>query len=286
MIKKIIFCVIVLCFLLSGANAYISGDTNGDSKITLSDVIYLVNFIFRSGNPPVPSEAGDVNASCTVTLSDVLGTVNYVLKGQPIRGCPAWGEAVNLGSLANLEIGAYSPSLSSPGLVLYFAETGTNGSEEIYQSIWNGFSWTQPVRLSSSLDRPGPEQVAFKMASLNTGGWDYGPGITTDGKVTWNGSDWGLPVRLGGDVNWSFAESPTVSADGLTLYYSRGTLKGTKTYVSYWKGTDWTVGEPLEAANAGGTAAGPQISYDNRTLYFYSDRPGSYGGVDTWVISR
>jgi hypothetical protein len=339
--------LLVIAVPLSTSWAFIPGDANSDSKITLADAIYLVNFIFRSGKPPVPPEAGDVNASCTVTLSDIIGLVNYIFKGMPIQGCPAWGQPQNLGSPPNSNGGEYSPGISSNGLVLYFAHpTPPSGLEDIFQSIWNGFNWSEPVKLNDNINSLGWEQDPCISAdgkklyfsaydrpggygkfdvwvsewdttlndwspptnlgpNINTGGWDYGPSISSDGKTlyfvsdsllpnagifksTWNGTSWGPAVRLSENVNInSTSEAPSISPDGLTLYFTLQSIAGKQTYVSYWDGLDWTLAQFLEAANDSATAAGPQISFNGRTLYFYSSRSaGSYGGHDIWMIRR
>lgn len=61
---------------------YVCGDvnaSNGDPD--LSDVIYLVNFLFMSGPTPVNMNAADVNCSGDVDLSDVIALVNYLFIG-------------------------------------------------------------------------------------------------------------------------------------------------------------------------------------------------------------
>lgn len=58
------------------------GDTNADKQVTVSDVIYLVNYLFKGGPLPVPvMEAGDPNCDGKVTVSDVIYLVNYLFKG-------------------------------------------------------------------------------------------------------------------------------------------------------------------------------------------------------------
>ncbi|MCJ7459675.1 MAG: cupredoxin domain-containing protein [candidate division Zixibacteria bacterium] len=59
------------------------GDANGDSKITVSDVVYLVNYLFKGGPPPNPLLTGDANCDTKVTVSDVVYLVNYLFKGGP-----------------------------------------------------------------------------------------------------------------------------------------------------------------------------------------------------------
>lgn len=62
----------------------VPGDVNGDTLVTSSDIIRLVNYVFKSGAPPQPStEAGDINCSGQVTSADIINLVNYVFKGGP-----------------------------------------------------------------------------------------------------------------------------------------------------------------------------------------------------------
>jgi hypothetical protein len=71
----------------------ISGDANGDGKVTVSDVVYLINYLFKGGLPPIgPSDA---NGDGKVTVSDVVYLINYLFKGgpppAPLSGVP-WCE--------------------------------------------------------------------------------------------------------------------------------------------------------------------------------------------------
>lgn len=60
----------------------VSGDINEDLTVTASDVIELVNYIFKGGNTPRPCEAaGDINCSGAVTSADIIALVNYIFKG-------------------------------------------------------------------------------------------------------------------------------------------------------------------------------------------------------------
>jgi hypothetical protein len=58
-----------------------TGDINGATGITSSDIIYLVNFVFKGGPAPLPcAAAGDVNCSEHVSSADIIYLVNYVFK--------------------------------------------------------------------------------------------------------------------------------------------------------------------------------------------------------------
>jgi len=65
------------------ANTFICGDVNNDGKVNLSDIIYLVNYIFKGGPAPIPLQAGDVNKNGQVNLADIVYLVNYIFKGGP-----------------------------------------------------------------------------------------------------------------------------------------------------------------------------------------------------------
>jgi hypothetical protein len=59
----------------------IPGDANGNGTITASDVIVLVNFVFKGGpEPGCNGLAGDCNCDGTVNASDIVYLVNYIYK--------------------------------------------------------------------------------------------------------------------------------------------------------------------------------------------------------------
>ena len=62
---------------------YTCGDANGDHKVTVSDAVYLVNYLFKGGQTPIPIQSGDANCDGKVTVSDVVYLVNYLFKGGP-----------------------------------------------------------------------------------------------------------------------------------------------------------------------------------------------------------
>ena len=58
-----------------------AGDCNADGVIDIGDVVYLVNYLYKSGSPPDPLEAGDTNCDRIVNVGDVIYLVNYLFKG-------------------------------------------------------------------------------------------------------------------------------------------------------------------------------------------------------------
>jgi hypothetical protein len=161
-----------------------------------------------------------------------------------------WGEPVNLGPTVNSEAGEHSPSISTDGLTLYFAEQ------------------------SEKLDRPG-----------GLGGGD----IWVTMRKT-KADPWASPVNLGPTVNSpAWDQAPSISDDGLTLYFDseRDGVDESAIWVTRRKATSEPWGAPVRlgpAVNAG-WEADPDISRDGSTLYFVSGRSGGSGGTDLWQLS-
>jgi hypothetical protein len=59
------------------------GDVNRDLQISSADIIFLVNYIFKSGFAPDPLDLGEVNGEPPITSTDVIYLVNYVFKSGP-----------------------------------------------------------------------------------------------------------------------------------------------------------------------------------------------------------
>jgi len=59
------------------------GDANGDGKVSVSDVVYLINYLFKGGPAPNPLWVGDANCDGKITVSDVIYLINYLFKGGP-----------------------------------------------------------------------------------------------------------------------------------------------------------------------------------------------------------
>jgi hypothetical protein len=64
------------------------GDCNAEGEVNISDVIYLINYLFRYGPSPTPTEVGNVDCDSGVTVSDAIYLINYFFKGGPPPGDP------------------------------------------------------------------------------------------------------------------------------------------------------------------------------------------------------
>ena len=62
---------------------YICGDADGNTIVTISDAVYLINYIFAGGPAPSPLISGDVDCNSIVTISDAVFLINYIFAGGP-----------------------------------------------------------------------------------------------------------------------------------------------------------------------------------------------------------
>jgi hypothetical protein len=62
---------------------YIQGDANYDQNIDGADVVYVMNYLYRSGPPPLPFFSGDANSSGVVEGADVVYLINYLYREGP-----------------------------------------------------------------------------------------------------------------------------------------------------------------------------------------------------------
>jgi hypothetical protein len=67
----------------------ICGDPSNDGKVNVSDVVYIINYVFIEGDPPQPVLAcGDANGDSSVNVSDAVYTIGYIF----VMGSPAPGD--------------------------------------------------------------------------------------------------------------------------------------------------------------------------------------------------
>ena len=60
------------------------GDVNQDGIIDIGDIVYVINYVFYGGPPPVPDiSCGDVNCDGIVDIGDIVFLINYVFYGGP-----------------------------------------------------------------------------------------------------------------------------------------------------------------------------------------------------------
>jgi Tol biopolymer transport system component len=111
-------------------------------------------------------------------------------------------------------------------------------------------------------------------------------------------NEWSAPVNLGSVVNSSSQDnSPSISADGLSLYFSSnrpGSVGGSGwSAMDLWVATrettadDWGAPSNLgPVVNSSDADYMSHISVDGLSLYFSSERPGGLGLRDLWMTTR
>ncbi|MCP4260056.1 MAG: DUF4440 domain-containing protein [Planctomycetes bacterium] len=205
-----------------------------------------------------------------------------------------WGEPVNLGPIVNSSAAEVAPTISADGLELYFCDWGAprpGGVGEV--DLWvttrptKDDEWGEPVNLgptvNSSAFEGTPEissdGLELYFESDRPGGYGLDDIYMTTRATTED--DWGEPVNLGPIVNGSLWEHcPTISADGLTLFFDLdipGDLMVTRRAT---KDDDW--GEPVNLGHSASGHWASDISADDSTLYFTSDHDGGQGDSDIW----
>jgi hypothetical protein len=192
------------------------------------------------------------------------------------------------------------PCIADDGLTLYFASNRPGGSGDF--DLWvttretTQDPWGQPVNL-------GP--------TVNSAYYDNHPSISADGLTLYFDSRRPDVLGLAGytdiyvtrrpsvDGQWSTPEpltvinslwyndySPDISSDGLTLYYD-SYLAGRDLWVMSRADPNAAWQQPIHLGvpfNTAGIDTDPSIAADGSLLYFVSDRPGSQGGFDIWVM--
>ncbi len=196
-----------------------------------------------------------------------------------------WGPAVSVGPNINIERSQACPSVSVDGLELFL-------SSPFWQSGWTQFGgadlWVS--RRSSVMDPWSvPESLG---AVVNTASHDTEPSISADGLSLYFGSDrsgdsdiwvttrptkndpWTEPVKLELTVNSGGAWTPSISADGLALFFGSERAGGygkIDMWVSTRPTTDDAWGEPVNlgpSINTPYLELVPCISRDGSSLYF------------------
>ena len=69
---------------------YSCGDADGNAIITISDAVFLINYIFAGGPEPSPQIAADADCNGITTISDAVYLINYIFAGglPPCQTCP------------------------------------------------------------------------------------------------------------------------------------------------------------------------------------------------------
>ncbi len=64
------------------------GDANNDGRFSISDAVFIINYIVYAGPDPAPICLGDANGSGSINISDAVVLINYIFLGGPEPHCP------------------------------------------------------------------------------------------------------------------------------------------------------------------------------------------------------
>jgi Tol biopolymer transport system component len=213
-----------------------------------------------------------------------------------------WGDAANLGSVVNSRYTDSEPSISSDGLSLYFRSHRPDGFEsgDLWVSTRSSLSspWSAPTNLGPKVNSPtydswpciSADGLMLFFESTRPGGYGhYDIWVTTREAL---GNEWSSPVNLGPIVNSTDLDGhPHILPDNLTLFF-QSNRPGQYGWLDLWVTTRETTDSPWSkpmnlgpAVNSRYGDAGPGLTPDGSTLVFGSNRPGGYGGWDTWQVS-
>lgn len=59
------------------------GDADGNLIVTISDAVFLINYIFSGGPAPETMQHGDADCNGIITISDAVALINYIFSGGP-----------------------------------------------------------------------------------------------------------------------------------------------------------------------------------------------------------
>lgn len=72
---------------LTVSAGYLCGDANGNGSINLLDILYIINYLYKSGLAPISMEKADINGDGNVNILDITYFIQYLYKAGPALQC-------------------------------------------------------------------------------------------------------------------------------------------------------------------------------------------------------
>lgn len=211
---------------------------------------------------------------------------------------------INLGSGINSKFDDFAPSLTADGKIMVFNSKRYSSYQDIFIAYNKNGKWTTPVPINEinssyndetpfiasdgsmivfASDRDGSIEMPRDAHGKIRISFDLYYSKISDGK-------WSAPLKIPGEVNTIHHErSPSIGADGVTLYYTSwpfGDLKKSQIMKAVLKGNSFLNPEPLPyPINTGNQEIAFNPAIDKEGFYFSSARKGGYGGWDIYYVS-
>ncbi len=215
-----------------------------------------------------------------------------------------FGNVLNTGKPVCSQHPEETATVSGDGLEMIFlsGRPDGRGSTDLWTSKRTSRSapWRAPVNLGAPVNTAGMEMgpslshdgLSLYFLGFNRPGGGLGRSDIMVTKRNTTSSPWGTPVNVGAPVNTSGADVwPSISKDGLSLFFSSTRTSGSDIYRIYeskrsskhspW-GTPVLLGPTVNMA----ISDHPSIAPNGLILFFASNRPGGYGGLDLWMVTR
>ena len=69
---------------IQDAQSAVRGDVNGNGSVEVTDIIFLMNWVFRGEVSPLYLKQGDCNADGITDVTDIVSLQNCVFRGDPL----------------------------------------------------------------------------------------------------------------------------------------------------------------------------------------------------------
>jgi hypothetical protein len=188
--------------------SFVRGDANGDGVVDVSDVSYLINYLFLGTSAPQPMDAGDATCDGMVDIADVLYLINYLFLGGSPPLCGGGGASTFSGSAKlHAHLGKAQIGLSKPDLNEGRSRTAHNKADLVVW--WKSDQDIAGIQLEIGYD---PQQVTLLEPELTS---------RTQGLSIFSGGDEGL--RKIGIVDLTGKNVISAGEGGLVIFKASGT---------------------------------------------------------------
>ena len=191
------------------------------------------------------------------------------------------------------------PSLSFDGNTLFFFSSFRDGMglEDIYYSVREGDTWSDPINIGAPINTTGHESFPSISADGNelyfvrqsfsplssdelTELWENKACYSIYKSIKNSDGTWSEPIKLPYPINQDCEKAPRIMADNKTLIFASNRLGGLGNYDLYQTQLDvvgdWQMPRPLEFINTASSDQFSSISAQGDILYYVYDSKDIY----------